>query len=240
MQYACSWGQIWTKKKWDKFMQWYEQNDQPFYDDEVVPPNVNRWNEKSWLKYHVKYCAETERFFAFPNISLTTNFSAVGSHAKIDDNAYQNPMLLGNHQWRLPALEDSHAKYNVYFENLELPKALGLPAEEVCLDTYGQRKNSGSKRYWLTTRPAGYKVLRSFALELRPREANVLLDIPGQVIKLYDTACPEQMNTLSQKQIDNIEMHYITRSVSLKKLWRYATDTILERAKKKISKRIGR
>ena len=108
------------------------------------------------------------------------------------------------------------------------------------MDTYGVRKNSGGKRYWLTTRPAGYKVLRSFALELRPREANVLLDIPGQVIKLYDTTCPEQMPALSQKQIDNIEMHYITRAVSLKKLWRYATDTILERAKKKISKRIGR
>lgn len=240
MQYACSWGQVWTRKKWEKFMQWYEYNNEPFYHDEVVPPNVNRWNEKSWLKYHVKYCAETQRFFAFPYISLTTNFSAVGSHAKVNDNAYQNPMLLGKRQWRLPALEDSYAKYNVYFENLELAKVLGLPDEEVCVDTYGQRKNSGGKRYWLTTRPADYKIVKSFALELRPREANVLLDIPGEVIKLYDTTCPEQTVTLSQKQIDDIEMHYITRAVSLKQLWRYATNTIVDRAKQKLKKRMGR
>ncbi len=234
MQYACSWGQVWTRKKWELFLKWYEKNGEPFCCDETVPPNVNRWNEKSWLKYHVKYCAQTQRFFVFPHISLTTNFSAVGSHNKVNDNAYQNAMLLGERTWRLPALEDSHAKYNVYFENLELPKALGLAENEVCLDTYGKRKNSGGKRYWLTTAPAGYKVVKSFALELRPREANVLFDIPGEVIKLYDTAYPEPAKTLSQRRIDNIEMHYITRAVSLKQLWRYAFCAICDRVKQKI------
>lgn len=237
MQYACSWGQVWTREKWRKFMQWYENNSAPFYDDPVVPPNVNRWNERSWLKYHVKYCAETERFFVFPHTSLTTNFSTSGSHAKFDDNAYQISMVWGKKDWRLPALEDSHAKYNVYFENLELAKALDLPEDELCLDTYGQRKNSGGKRYWLTTRPANFKILKSFALELRPREANVLLDIPGEVIKLYDTICPEQTDSLSQKEIDNIEMHYITRAASLKKLFAYCGHMFKQKAETKLKKK---
>ena len=240
MQYACSWGQVWTRKKWSAFMDWYAEHSEPFDADPLVPENVCRWNQKSWLKYHVRYCSYEKRYFVYPRISLTTNFSSAGSHAKFNDNAYQIAMQLGPRQWNMPALEQSQAKYDVFFENLLLGKHLGIGEEELCVDTYGVRKNSGGKRYWLTTRPAGYKVLRSFALELRPREANVLLDIPGQVIKLYDTACPEQTNTLSQKQIDNIEMHYITRATSLKQLWRYATDTLLERTKKKISKRIGR
>ena len=233
MQYACSWGQVWTQKKWQKFMQWYKDNSQPFYNDEVVPPNVNRWNEKSWLKYHVKYCAETKRFFVFPYISLTTNFSALGSHAKFDDNAYQNTLLWGEKDWKLPALEESHSKYNVYFENLELASVLNLPEDELCLDVYGQRNNSAGKRYWLTTKTADYKILQSFGLEFRPRDANVLAGIPGQIIKLYDTHTSQKNTGLTEKQIVLAEMHYIVRAASLKKLIAYCRYVFCKRVAQK-------
>jgi len=237
MQYACSWGQVWTRKKWRKFMEWYAKNDAPFNNDDIVPPNVNRWNERSWLKYHVKYCASEEKFFVFPHISLTTNFSTAGSHAKFDDNSYQISMLWGDKKWNLPTLDDSHSKYNVYFENLELPESLGILPNEICVDTYGQRENSNGKRYWLTTRPANYKVLSSFALELRPREANVLAKIPGLFIKLYDTECEEKNDGLTQKEIDREEIHYIVRSSSVKKTFKYCLHTIWERWLKKVFKK---
>lgn len=229
MQYACSWGQVWTQKKWRKFMEWYQDNSAPFSDDEVVPPNVNRWNERSWLKYHVKYCAETKRFFAFPHVSLTTNFSSLGSHSKFDDNAYQIALSWGEKQWRLPSLEESHSKYDVYFENLDLAEALNLPSEDLCIDTYGQRKNSGGKRYWLTTRAADYRVLSSYALEFRPRDANVLAGIPGSMIKLYDTQVEEKYTLLSEKEVIREEIHYIVGATSLKKLMAYCRHTFLQR-----------
>lgn len=237
MQYACSWGQVWTQNKWQKFMQWYKENDKPFYDDEIVPLNVNRWNEKSWLKYHVKYCAETERFFVFPHISLTTNFSSSGSHAKFDDNAYQKDMLWGLKEWRLPALDDSHSKYNVYFENIELASALGLPENDLCIDVYGQRKNSAGKRFWLTTKPADYKILKSFGLEFRPRDANVLAEIPGQIIKLYDTQIPQKYTGLTEKQIVLAEIHYIVRASSLKKLCSYCKYMLVQKIKDKVKRK---
>ena len=240
MQYACSWGQVWTRSKWAKFMEWYEQNSAPFYDDPVVPPNVNRWNEKSWLKYHVKYCAQTERFFVFPQISLTTNFSSSGSHAKFDDNAYQNPLLWGEKEWNLPTLDQSHSKYNVYFENLGLASALGLPEDDFCADVYGQRKDSGGKRYWLTTRSADYKVLKSFGLDFRPREANVLANLGGEVIKLYDTHTPETYKGLTEKQVELVEMHYIVRATSLKKLIAYCKYVFFKRLNDRLKSKFKR
>lgn len=237
MQYACSWGQVWTRKKWQSFMEWYHNNSEPFYDDDIVPPNVNRWNEKSWLKYHVKYCAETKRFFVFPQTSLTTNFSFSGSHAKFDDNAYQNPLLWGDKEWRLPTLEESHSKYDVYFENIELPAALGLSEQDLCVDVYGQRKNSNGKRYWLTTRAADYKILKSFALDFRPRESNVLANIAGNVIKLYDTQIVEKNNGLTDKQVVLAEMHYIVRASSVKKLYAYCKQVLSQRVLDKVKRK---
>lgn len=237
MQYACSWGQVWTREKWRSFMQWYSENSQPFSGDETVPPNVNRWNERSWLKYHVKYCAQTKRFFVFPNISLTTNFSTQGSHAQFDDNSYQAPFLWGDKRWCLPALEDARAKYDVYFENLGISEVLGIPPENLCVDTYGQRTNSAGKRYWLTTRPANYKVLAAYALELRPREANVLAHIPGEVIKLYDTHSEDTYTMLSEKEIVREEIHYIVGSTSLRKLIGYCWHESMKKVKMKLKKK---
>ena len=237
MQYACSWGQVWTQKKWKAFMEWYKTHSEPFESDPLVPKNVNRWNEKSWLKYHVRYCAYEKRYFVYPKVSLTTNFSSAGTHARFNDNAYQISILAARKEWQMPSLDESESKYDVFFENLLLYKYLGVSEDEVCIDTYGVRDDSNGKRYWLTTVPADYKIVKSFALEFRPREANVIFDIPGEVLKLYDTSAPEKTDTLSKKEIDNIEMHYITMSAPDKKLFRYSVHAVMEKAKRKIKRR---
>ncbi len=237
MQYACSWGQVWSQKKWRAFMEWYADHLEAFDADPLVPQNVCRWNEKSWLKYHVRYCAHKGLFFVYPRISLTTNFSSAGSHAKFNDNAYQAAMLVHPKKWDMPSLDESSSQYNVFFENMLLYKHLALEENEVCIDTYGVRKNSGGKRYWLTTRQEGYKIVKSFGLELRPREANVVFNIPGEVIKLYDTACSDEVKALSEQKIDHVEMHYIVKATPLKKLSRYVVRSGLERVKQKIKQR---
>lgn len=236
MQYACSWGQVWTRKKWRAFMDWYADHAEAFDSDPLVPQNVCRWNEKSWLKYHVRYCAYEKRFFVYPRGSLTTNFSSAGSHAKFNDNAYQTSMQMGRREWNMPTLDESEAKYDVFFENLLLYRHLGIGEDDLCVDTYGVRGDSGGKRYWLTTKAADYSIVKSFALELRPREANVICNITGEVIKLYDTSCPEKTQTLSAKEVDNIEMHYIAKATSIRKLFRYTLGTILDGVKQRVKR----
>ena len=236
MQYACSWGQVWSTEKWKAFMEWYQNNDEPFNDDPSVPVNVNRWNEKSWLKYHVKYCAVTGKYFVYPRISLTTNFSSVGSHSKFEDNSYQIPLLFGRKKWNLPSLDQSNALYDAYYENLKLGDAIGIKNEDICIDTYGVHKTSEGKRYWLTTKVCGYKVVQSYALELRPRDANILLNVKGNIIKLYDTSVKDSLKASAEKLVDQAEIHYIVKSTSLKQLMKYNVRTVLARLKDKLKR----
>lgn len=68
LQYACSWGQMWTKNKWGDFYNWYNENkDKEFYDRKI-PSHVCNWDNKSWLKYHIKYVIEANKFFVYPQL----------------------------------------------------------------------------------------------------------------------------------------------------------------------------
>ena len=69
-----------------------------------------------------------------------------------------------------------------------MAKVLEIPLEDICLDLYGIRPNDFNKRYYLTVKRIPYKVLKSFGLYMRPQELNVLENIPGNDIFLYDTA----------------------------------------------------
>ena len=220
IQHACSWGQVWIKEKWNSFLEWYNKNTAPFNNVENIPKNVNNWNENSWLKYHVRYCIDNEKFFVYPFVSLSTNFSSKGSHNKKSSNRYQVALLDGKKTFCLPSLDESRSVYDAFFENKTLGFVLRLN-DSICVDTYGVRENSGGKRYWLTTKPLPFPVIKSFGLELRPREANVILDIPGDVIKLYDTMGESSLPKLNQRAIYDAEIEYAVRDVSLKKLIHY-------------------
>lgn len=232
IQHACSWGQVWTQDKWKKFMEWYSQNDAPFCNIENVPENVNRWNEKSWLKYHVRYCIETDRYFVFPRESLTSNYSTVGSHSKESSNKYQVPLQNGERNYVLPDFENSRAVYDAYFESVIAKKTLeDLLHGSVCFDSYGVRKNSSRCRYWLTTQNWNYKIIKTYGLEIRPRELNIIEEIDGNIFKLYDTEIREKNEfTLN---ISDEEICYSARDLSIKKMLHYCLSQIWIRFKRK-------
>ena len=233
IRHACSWGQVWSSDKWAAFRKWYESNSAPFDNAPEVPANVNRWNEKSWLKYHVRYCIDTDKYFVFPRESLTTNFSTAGSHSKRNSNLYQVPLLSGKRSYALPTLDESGAVYDAFFENTRLADHLGVKADELCVDLYGVRENSAGKKYWLTERDADYAVVRSFGLEFKPRDANILYDIEGDVFRLYDTTSPAKNTPRSAKTLNDLEVEYAARDISLKKMIHFCMTESIRRAKKK-------
>ena len=86
MQQAQSWGQIWTKKKWDNFLNWISVNESISFKSNDFPDSIANWPDSSWLKFHNKYIVDNNLFFVYPRVSLTSNFSDIGTHNSLSSN----------------------------------------------------------------------------------------------------------------------------------------------------------
>ena len=188
MNCAMSWGQVWMRKSWKAFEAWYQEH-ATFEASAHLPQSICSWSEKSWLKYHTRYCIEENKYFVFPYVSYSTNFGDCGIHMATSDTIFQVPLLQGeNHRLALPAVDGTEvAVYDGFFENKRLYESLGLAASDCCLDLNGTHPNREKKRYWLTTRILPYKVVKRFALAVRPIELNVFMRLEGDGVYLYDT-----------------------------------------------------
>lgn len=190
MNCAMSWGQVWLKESWNKFYAWYKQHEE-FVPANHLPEKICGWSKSSWLKYHTRYCIEENLYFVYPYISLSTNYGDTGVHNKMGTlTTFQTGLQYGvKVDYILPDFSTSMVKYDGFFENKILYAKLGVLESECCLDIHGTKRNRLKKRYWLTTQIADYKVVKSFALRFRPIEVNVINNIEGNDIFLYDTTC---------------------------------------------------
>lgn len=187
IQLAQSLGQVWMRKQWKAFADWYETNSESFTECPDVPFNVCRWPETSWLKYHIRYCVEENKYFVYPYQSLTTDFGDLGSNNKGKKlMALQTPLQqTAKEQYAFPTLGESGVMYDAWCENLAIKECIGM--DDVCVDIYGAKKNYADNRYWLTSLSKPYEVIESYGMELRPVDMNVLCRLPGNEIFLYDT-----------------------------------------------------
>lgn len=193
MNCAMSWGEIWMRDSWHAFYEWYKKNQEfPLIDH--LPRSICLWDNKSWLKYHTRYCIENNKYFVHPYVSLTTNFDDDGIHTTNSNNAlHQVPIQYGKKDlFNLPCIEEDATIYDGFFENISLYEHLGYASNELCLDLQGEWHNRLNKRYWLTTEVEDYKIIRSFGLNYRPIEVNVLNNNTGNLIFLYDTTIVEK------------------------------------------------
>ena len=185
-RYACSWGQMWTKEQWALFKAWFmAHSDYDFAASAKIPEHIKDWGKHSWLKYHIAFCIETDRFFLYPRVARTTCFSDAGVNFSESENTFQVPLMAAGRTGalRLSHLEESKAVYDQWMENLFLSRFLG---KDACIDLYGAKTDFEGKNYLLTTSAVeGGKVICSFGREMRPQEWNVLGEVPGDVIRLY-------------------------------------------------------
>jgi len=96
-------------------------------------------------------------------------------------------------------IEDSATKESAAVDDAKL-----VSTAEVTIDIYGLRDRKYATRYILTTNQLNYKILKSYDLNLRPHEMNVILDMEGRGIYLYD----------SEQKADNKEVFSSDNSVS--------------------------
>lgn len=210
LQYAQSWGQIWMRKQWNDFMDWYRDNHSGFPEDPDIPAFVLSWPESSWLKYHIKYCIKKNKFFAYPYKALSTCFSDVGTHCQQKNTLYQVPMPEDiQTDYRLPAFSNCPVRYDAFFERIwNKPCIANIKPEDLCMDLYGSRPvMPGKKRFLLSTASYPYKILSAYALERRPQEVNIIEGIQGDDIYLYDTKYVEK----SKRKNSNATSSFIYR-----------------------------
>lgn len=226
MQFAMSWGQCWTKTMWEGFRAWYSENScKDLALGDLLPRYVTRWNEKSWLKYYMRYIVETNKYFIYPNTSLTTNSSEAGEHRDSSCNDYMVPLLRGERKYSMPSL-DSLVKYDVFFERqgFESPYIDGYVGK-VLLDLYGERHGFGDCDYLVSTATRPFKVVDEFLLRCRPVEANCYHPMPGHDIRVYDVHCEANAIPFKYKRLR--ETRYDVKGVHWKGLLNLGLDGLL-------------
>lgn len=201
LQYAQSWGQVWIREKWNEFYNWYLEN-QKFIADESLPEFVNSWPESSWLKYHIKYCVEKNKFFVYPYVSYTTCFAEVGTHTKRKSTLQQVVMQGGKkEEYKFAPISKDMVRYDAFFERIfeDEFEISGIRVQDICINLF-QTKSKWKERYMISTEVLNYKIIKSFALQIRPHEENVLQNIEGNEIFLYDCNNKERNSKASKKQ----------------------------------------
>lgn len=186
MQQAQSWGQIWTKSKWREFIMWYEINKELNLNSLNFPMQISNWPNSSWLKYHMKYLVDNNKYFVYPTTSFTTNFSDTGTHVVNISNRFQVSLNMGQfRRYSFQSFGEREIVYDIFFENKKLSHTLGFKEDELTVDLYNQKNNE--KRYLLTSKQLNFEIVKSFGLKLVPHELNVILNIKGNDIFLYNT-----------------------------------------------------
>lgn len=203
---AISWGEIWMKDQWYDFYNWYQEHKLFPLESRKLPNNLFGWGDSSWLKYHIWYCVENDKYFFFPYNSLSTNCADKGTNNRNGgQTTTQSPLIYGKvNNFRLPDFRDDSLRYSSFYENEYIYRYLGLSKEELCIDLGGTNNNKDNKRYYLTVSDCPFRIIRSFALKLRPIELNILYNLKGEEIHLYDTFYKEKY---ANKKTNNLVVY---------------------------------
>lgn len=189
-QFASSWGQAWNKNQFEEFLKWFNNNE--VISDKIdLPKKIRSWSQKSWLRYFIAYLVDRDKYFIYPKVSLSTNFSDVGTHIDYSSPTYQVPILSKiKKDYSFSTLGQSNSVYDSYFENIRLYNHLKLDKSELDLDLNGIKEPTG-KRYILSKKIYNFKIIRSFGRFLRPIDMNIIKEIVGNDFHLYDSSIKE-------------------------------------------------
>lgn len=188
LQLPSSWGQAWTMDQWNSFAEWFESPaNNGDYPVNRVPANIAGWPATSWLKIFSKYMIDTNKYFAYPYISLTTNFGDAGVHFGRKFSFVQVVLQDCPIDYQFQELNNSQAIYDAFFELSPFifkQKVTELAGYDFEVDLYGYKTLGQSKKPYFLTTQACTEFEKSFGLDFKPIEANVFQGNPGKEIFL--------------------------------------------------------
>lgn len=233
-QYSITWGQCWNYKWWNHFKTWYLAHEGKLAENPKIPMNINHWSDRSWGKYFVNYIVEKDKYYVIPRISRSTNCSDIGEHVRIADNVHQVRLMTGLVESYHFAPVKMAQKYDIYFENINIKDIFDKEVKYgLVVDLAGYGRLEEGKRYLLSTLALPYERVRSYGLQLRPYEMNVIHNVPGNCIHLYDTFAEKH----AKRTINPDIMRYEIRGFSVRDLIPYVRYLFNESIRNKIKRR---
>ncbi len=223
-------GECFTYYQWKKFRDWLTENEDRDYMDVPMPERIKTW-KRAWSKAHNAYMVENHLYFIYPYVSFVTNMGAVGEHSDNVSNVAQVCLEWGHKDYKY-VHADQLIRYDCFSNNEDTYKWLNLSREELCLDYYGFNPNIQNKRYVLTYKNMPYKVIKTWGLSMYPIEINVMMNIEGKDLFLYDTT----QNSSSIKSIPYGALDYIYCKHLYKNLYYYLYGFIRQTIKSKIKR----
>lgn len=225
-----TWGECFTFSCWMNFKKWYSNYKEDDIKNSNMPDQIKSW-ERAWSKYFYTYVVRTNKYFIYPYNSYTTNFSDAGEHGLWTNNV-QVSLVLEKKRPLLCAPENSLVKYDVYQNNECLYDVLGFSKDELIIDLYANVNVLRNQRYILTTKILNHKVMQSYGLRLRPIELNIIQNIKGDEIYLYDLKTRER----NKRQNFYIIVDYYLKGFNKKMLLRYIKNLFVNKFRNKLLK----
>lgn len=229
-QFSCTRGESWSSEQWKRFKKWYENNPR-IKQDELLPPSIYEWRE-SWGKFFARYLVENNKYYVMPYKSVSTVFGETGTHASKPELDVQVALYFGEDNCHFVPFEMGQ-HYDIFFENVDLKKVLAeqyqLSEADICIDLYALAKRQyGDKRYILTTRKLDCHILEKYDLNLRPHDVNVLLNMHGEGIYLYDITKSEKNKVFRVKHRLEYDFAGIHGMEALLYGWRHCWSIFLD------------
>ena len=209
-QFPCSWGQVWTRKRWVKFRDWYLEG-QGIHSDDLFPTDIAEWPSTSWLKYYIKYAVTHDYFFVYPRVSLSTNFGENGVHFTKQIDTYQVPTLVRKKSFKFIDLDDSLSVYDTFFEIL--PSRLNRLMPELAdysyiVNLYGRKDPDNYDESYILSRTRAHNPIFSFGMKMRPLLLNVINRLEGDDIIFASKTDLEKKSTLRKIILQAFEYNY--------------------------------
>lgn len=184
MQVPSSLGQVWTKKQWKRFKEYYKMK--PIISEvDKLPEKVKNWPESSWKKYFYKYILENKLYFVYPSISYATNFGNIGTHTSNEISTWQVPLELGskNNSFNFVTFDESYNKYDCYFELLtDCLRYYGVEVNNnCCIDLYGTKQFELFDCEYALSLKKCKNSIRSYGGVLFPFVQNLIYEIQGEI-----------------------------------------------------------
>ena len=198
LQYAVSWGQLWTQEQWAGFREWYNDRDR---STQKVPNYITEWGKNTWKRYYTLYMMETGKYFVCPKSSFTSNTGEPGVHFDARDRRYEVELVEAVKDWKFVPLDQSSNRFDAWFEleaEVLKTKLSDFKDHDLELDLYGLKtKDELKTELVLTTQPTK-SAKKSFGMVLKPPVENVLAGIPGNTIKLSRVADLQPPNKIGK------------------------------------------
>jgi len=246
MQVPSSWGQCWSKDQWKNYRTWYDQhkNEKPSIDH-GIPQNVVNWPDSSWKKFCFRYLIESNTYFVYPRLSLTTNFGEPGIHFNKKLSFQQVPLLSTKKIFNLKKLSGSIPVYDSFCEISPLVISKFLPFLQqynYTVDLYGMKMPEHIKTEYVLTTKQCTQSLFSFGREFKPHEYNMIKNLAGNdIFFTHYQYCDKRIQDV---HISDNELYYfyklrnyqIKRDIIVNKQNEYSAKQLLRLLIQKIKK----